>query len=117
VTPVPHNGCRPPSASYLRVERFELWLDILVLAQASRREGTDLFWGSARRSLDSKCALENAPGQHAQKGQQQVQITARQLRETHKIKRVYGILERQLDRFFLKLNVVEVLLVRTYCTC
>ncbi|MES2207522.1 MAG: 30S ribosomal protein S4 [Pseudomonadota bacterium] len=66
----------------------------------SRREGSDLFLVSARRSLDSKCSLENAPGQHAQKGQQKSSDFGRQLREKQKIKRMYGLLERQFRRFF-----------------
>jgi small subunit ribosomal protein S4 len=66
----------------------------------SRREGADLFLISARRSLDSKCSLENVPGQHAQKGQQKSSDYGRQLREKQKIKRVYGLLERQFRRFF-----------------
>lgn len=33
----------------------------------ARREGTDLFLKSARRSLDSKCKMDSAPGQHGAK--------------------------------------------------
>jgi small subunit ribosomal protein S4 len=66
----------------------------------SRREGSDLFLVSSRRSLDSKCSLETVPGQHAQKGQQKSSDYGRQLREKQKIKRVYGLLERQFRRFF-----------------
>lgn len=68
----------------------------------SRREGADLFLVSARRSLDSKCSLENVPGQHAQKGQQKSSDYGRQLREKQKIKRMYGLLEKQFRRFFFE---------------
>ena len=36
-------------------------------AKLARREGTDLFLKSARRTLDSKCKLETKPGQHGAK--------------------------------------------------
>lgn len=66
----------------------------------SRREGTDLFLKSARRSLDSKCKLDVKPGQHGQKSGQRQSDYAVQLREKQKIRRIYGILERQFRRYF-----------------
>ncbi|MBH5330038.1 30S ribosomal protein S4 [Eikenella sp. S3360] len=65
----------------------------------ARREGTDLFLKSARRSIESKCKLENAPGQHgARKGR--LSDYGIQLREKQKIRRLYGVLERQFRRYF-----------------
>lgn len=65
----------------------------------SRREGTDLFLKSARRSIESKCKLENAPGQHgARRGR--LSDYGIQLREKQKIRRLYGVLERQFRRYF-----------------
>lgn len=65
----------------------------------SRREGTDLFLKSARRSLDSKCKLDTPPGQH---GARRTRLSdyGLQLREKQKIRRIYGILERQFRRYF-----------------
>lgn len=65
----------------------------------SRREGTDLFLKSARRSLESKCKLDTPPGQH---GARRTRLSdyGVQLREKQKIRRIYGILERQFRRYF-----------------
>ena len=69
-------------------------------AKLSRREGTDLFLKSARRSLDSKCKLAAAPGQHGAKSGQRMSNYGLQLREKQKLRRIYGILERQFRRTF-----------------
>ena len=65
----------------------------------ARREGTDLFLKSARRSLDSKCKLEQAPGQHGAKTPRLSDYGVH-LREKQKIRRIYGVLERQFRRYF-----------------
>jgi len=65
----------------------------------SRREGTDLFLKSARRALDSKCKLDTKPGQHGAK-QPRLSGYGIQLREKQKIRRIYGVLERQFRRYF-----------------
>lgn len=65
----------------------------------ARREGTDLFLKSARRALDSKCKLDSIPGQHgARKGR--LSDYGVQLREKQKIRRIYGVLEKQFRRYF-----------------
>ena len=66
----------------------------------ARREGTDLFLKSARRSLDSKCKLETKPGQHGVKSGMRQSDFGNQLREKQKLRRIYGILERQFRRYF-----------------
>lgn len=66
----------------------------------ARREGTDLFLKSARRSLDSKCKLETKPGQHGQKSGLRISDYGKQLREKQKLRRIYGLLERQFQRYF-----------------
>ena len=66
----------------------------------ARREGTDLFLKSARRSLDSKCKLEAKPGQHGQKSGMRMSDYGNQLREKQKLRRIYGLLERQFRRYF-----------------
>ena len=65
----------------------------------ARREGTDLFLKSARRSLDSKCKMESAPGQHGAK-KPRLSGYGLQLREKQKIRRIYGVVERQFRRYF-----------------
>ena len=66
----------------------------------SRREGTDLFLKSARRSLDSKCKLESKPGQHGRISGSRTSDYGLQLREKQKLKRMYGILEKQFRKYF-----------------
>ena len=66
----------------------------------ARREGTDLFLKSARRSLDSKCKLDVKPGQHGQKSGLRMSDYGNQLREKQKLRRIYGLLERQFRRYF-----------------
>ena len=69
-------------------------------AKLSRREGTDLFLKSARRGLDSKCKLDSKPGQHGRTSGMRTSDYGLQLREKQKVKRMYGILERQFRRYF-----------------
>ena len=69
----------------------------------SRREGVDLMLKSPARALDSKCKLEQKPGQHgptARKGKMSDYAT--QLREKQKVKRIYGLLERQFRNYYKK---------------
>jgi small subunit ribosomal protein S4 len=66
----------------------------------SRREGTDLFLKSARRSLDSKCKADSKPGQHGRMSGSRQSDYGVQLREKQKVKRMYGVLERQFRRYF-----------------
>ena len=65
----------------------------------ARREGTDLYLKSARRSLESKCKMDSAPGQHGVK-KPRLSDYGLQLREKQKIRRIYGVLERQFRRYF-----------------
>ena len=69
-------------------------------AKLSRREGTDLFLKSGRRALDSKCKLDSKPGQHGRTSGARTSDYGLQLREKQKVKRMYGILERQFRRYF-----------------
>ena len=67
----------------------------------ARREGTDLFLKSGVRSLDTKCKLEAAPGVHgARRGR--LSDYGLQLREKQKIKRIYGISEKQFRNTYDK---------------
>ncbi|HGG59738.1 MAG TPA: 30S ribosomal protein S4 [Gammaproteobacteria bacterium] len=67
----------------------------------SRREGTDLFLKSRARSLDSKCKIDKVPGVH---GDRRTKISdyGLQLREKQKLKRTYGVLEKQFRNYFKK---------------
>jgi len=69
-------------------------------AKLSRREGTDLFLKSARRSMESKCKLDSKPGQHGRTSGARTSDFGLQLREKQKVKRMYGVLERQFRRYF-----------------
>jgi small subunit ribosomal protein S4 len=69
-------------------------------AKLSRREGTDLFLKSSRRSLDSKCKLDSKPGQHGRISGARTSDFGLQLREKQKVKRIYGVLEKQFRRYF-----------------
>jgi small subunit ribosomal protein S4 len=66
----------------------------------ARREGTDLFLKSASRALDSKCKLEQKPGQHGAQKKGRLSDYAVQLREKQKVKRIYGLLERQFRTYY-----------------
>jgi small subunit ribosomal protein S4 len=65
----------------------------------SRREGTDLFLKSGARALESKCNIEAAPGQHGQRRGRQSDYGT-QLREKQKVRRIYGVLERQFSSYY-----------------
>ena len=65
----------------------------------SRREGTDLFLKSGVRPIDSKCKIDNAPGQHGiRRGR--LSDYAIQLREKQKVRRIYGVLEKQFRNYY-----------------
>ncbi len=64
----------------------------------SRREGIDLFLKSARRSLDSKFKLDSKPGQHGRTSGARTSDYGLQLREKQKLKRMYGIMEKQFRK-------------------
>ena len=65
----------------------------------SRREGTDLFLKSRGKSLDSKCKLEQPPGQHGQRRARHSDY-ALQLRAKQRLRRIYGVLERQFRNYY-----------------
>ena len=65
----------------------------------SRREGTDLFLKSGVRPLESKCRSESAPGQHGQR-RGRLSDYGVQLREKQKVRRIYGVLEKQFRGYY-----------------
>ncbi|MGO1296945.1 30S ribosomal protein S4 [Vibrio palustris] len=65
----------------------------------SRREGTDLFLKSGVRAIDTKCKIDNAPGVHgARRGR--LSEYGVQLREKQKVRRMYGVLEKQFRNYY-----------------
>jgi len=65
----------------------------------SRREGTDLFLKSGVRAIESKCKIDTAPGQHgARRGR--LSDYGIQLREKQKVRRMYGVLEKQFRNYY-----------------
>ncbi len=69
-------------------------------AKLSRREGTDLFLKSARRPIGDKAKFDSKPGQHGRTSGNRTSDFGLQLREKQKVKRMYGVLERQFRRYF-----------------
>ncbi len=65
----------------------------------AKREGTDLGLKSGIRSLETKCKLDVAPGQHGAK-RGRLSTYGVMLREKQKLRRIYGVLERQFSRIF-----------------
>ncbi len=80
----------------------------------SRREGSDLFLKSNLRSIESKCRIDRLPGQHGYK-KSRISDYGLQLRAKQKIRRIYGVLEKQFLNYYkksirLKGNTGEILL-------
>jgi small subunit ribosomal protein S4 len=69
-------------------------------AKLARREGTDLFLKSARRPISDKAKFDTKPGQHGRTSGSRTSDFGLQLREKQKVKRMYGVLEKQFRRYF-----------------
>ena len=68
----------------------------------SRREGTDLFLKSGIKPLDAKCKLDTPPGSTASQRRGRLSDYGLQLREKQKLRRMYGVLERQFRNYYKK---------------
>jgi small subunit ribosomal protein S4 len=69
----------------------------------ARREGTDLFLKSGIRALDSKCKLTQLPGVHGVNTRRaKTSEYNSQLREKQKVRRIYGVLEKQFRNYYKK---------------
>lgn len=66
-----------------------------------RREGTDLYLKSRARSVDSKCNMEKVPGQQSDR-RRRLSDYGVQLREKQKVRRLYGVLERQFRNYYAR---------------
>lgn len=69
----------------------------------SRREGTDLFLKSRARPLESKCQIDKLPGVQGTRPKR-LSDYATQLREKQKLRRIYGVLEKQFRRYYREAN-------------
>jgi len=69
------------------------------VCKLSRREGTDLFLKSRGKALDSKCKLDQRPGQHGAKRTRNSDY-ALQLRAKQRLRRIYGVLEKQFRNYY-----------------
>jgi hypothetical protein len=106
VTPIPHK--RLPSAQEApRLTRRCRGKENMARylgpkCKLSRREGTDLFLKSGVKSLESKCKLEVPPG--GIKGERRARVSGYglQLREKQKLRRMYGVLERQFRGYYFQ---------------
>src|SRR5476651_1761508 len=67
----------------------------------ARREGADLSLLSGVRALDSKCKLDTPPGVHGARRGRETEYGV-QLREKQKVRRIYGVMERQFRNYFVK---------------
>ena len=67
----------------------------------ARREGSDLSLKSRARSLDTKCNLEKVPGQAGER-RRRISDYGLQLREKQKVRRIYGIMEKQFRNYYQK---------------
>ncbi len=72
----------------------------------SRREGTDLFLKSGIKPLEAKCKLEVPPGGPGQR-RPRLSDYGVQLREKQKLRRMYGVLERQFRNYYKKASKVK----------
>ncbi|MCR3754675.1 MAG: 30S ribosomal subunit protein S4 [Candidatus Westeberhardia cardiocondylae] len=68
----------------------------------SRREGTDLFLKSGVRPIESKCKIDQFPGKSKMYHKFRLSDYGLQLREKQKVRRIYGILERQFKKYYKK---------------
>jgi small subunit ribosomal protein S4 len=73
----------------------------------SRREGTDLFLKSGIKPLESKCKLESPPGAAAGARKGRLSDYGLQLREKQKLRRMYGVLERQFRTYYKKASKMK----------
>ena len=82
----------------------------------SRREGTDLFLKSGVRAIDTKCKIEQAPGQHGAR-KPRLSDYGVQLREKQKVRRIYGVLERQFRNYYKEAARLKGNTGETCCNC
>ena len=102
ITPIPHNGCRPPKKRRVYLSRNTSHMARYTgpKCKLARREGTDLFLKSGVKPLESKCKFQVPPGGIKGERKQRISDYGLQLREKHKLRRLYGVLERQFANYY-----------------
>ena len=73
----------------------------------SRREGTDLYLKSGVRAIESKCNMDSPPGVAAGARRGRLSDYGLQLREKQKVRRMYGVLEKQFRNYYKKSCVIK----------
>jgi small subunit ribosomal protein S4 len=83
-------------------EKFDMARYIGPSCKLARREGTDLFLKSGVKPLENKCKLTVPPG--GIKGDRRTRLSdyGLQLREKQKLRRMYGVLERQFGNYYVE---------------
>ena len=82
----------------------------------ARREGTDLYLKSGVRPIESKCKIDTAPGQHGARRTRNSDYAV-QLREKQKVRRIYGVLEKQFRNYYKKADRQKGATVKTCFAC
>lgn len=73
----------------------------------SRREGTDLFLKSGIKPIESKCKLNSIPGSKIGSRRDRLSDYGNQLREKQKLRRMYGVLEKQFSNYYKKASKLK----------
>ena len=73
----------------------------------SRREGTDLFLKSGIKPIESKCKLNSIPGSKVGSRRERVSDYGNQLREKQKLRRMYGVMEKQFRNYYKKASKLK----------
>jgi len=73
----------------------------------SRREGTDLFLKSGIKPIESKCKLNSIPGSMVGSRRERLSDYGNQLREKQKLRRMYGVMEKQFRNYYKKASKIK----------
>ena len=73
----------------------------------SRREGTDLFLKSGIKPIESKCKLNSIPGSKVGSRRERLYDYGNQLREKQKLRRMYGVMEKQFRNYYKKASKLK----------
>jgi small subunit ribosomal protein S4 len=93
----------------LQTTKTKKGLEELIMARylgpkckLSRREGTDLFLKSGIKPIENKCKLNTIPGSKVGSRRERLSDYGIQLREKQKLRRMYGVLEKQFRNYYKK---------------
>ena len=77
------------------------------ICKLSSREGTDLFLKSGIKPIESKCKLNSIPGSKVGGRRERLSDYGNQLREKQKLRRMYGVLEKQFKNYYKKASKIK----------